>query len=331
MPTAVPPRVPDLRVRANGFLLEKVIGDRQSATIYGLAFSGRLFRTEDNGSSWALVTSRPRFESFLMSPADPYMLYAAEALVCDGSESSVSFYRSSDGGVTWEDTDPGMALYPLLANGADSALVLAASCNGLYQSTDGGDSWTPLATDETDSVWEGLVATRAWAAYFAGDPSDVPTWEVLYIVAEGLDGSDVILNSIDGGARWMVITPVAEDIDFDISSLTGDPTSDLRIWFADEAGVWSTEDGGNLWGLSSQGLANVLARGLREIEHHPNEILLLATGRGLYSKATDETQWTTLGTGIFLRLNISDLLFTDSRDTRIWLNTPNGVYVYTLR
>lgn len=332
-PTPVPARVPDLRARANGFLLEKVIGDRQSATIYGVAFNGRLFRTENNGSTWALVSSRPRFGNFIMSPADPYVLYSAEPLNCeegDDSEAVPAFYRSVDGGVIWEDTAPAMALVPLLANSADADVVLAAACDGLYQSSDRGDSWTPLATGSTDRVWAGLVPKEAWAAFFAGTPADEATWDILYVVATGDDG-DVILSSIDGGARWMVITPIEDTTLFDISSLTGDPTSDLRTWFTDEQGVWSTEDGGNLWGLSSQGLTGVLARGLNDVEHHPSEMLLLATGRGFYAKATDETLWKPLGTGVFLRLNINNLLFTDSRSDKIWLNTLNGVYVYTLR
>jgi hypothetical protein len=70
---------------------------------------------------------------------------------------------------------------------------------------------------------------------------------------------------------------------------------------------------------------------LNDIVLHPNELLLLATEQGLYGKGTAVNRWSKLGDGVFLRLAIDSLLFTDSRPSRLWLNAEDGVYTFTVR
>lgn len=311
--------VTDGRIRIGGEILKKVIGNRLSPTIYGFTFSDRLYRTPNNGRTWALVTSTPDVDEFLMSPADPYVLYSSYALNCR-SQRVAPLYRSDDGGLTWENLAPDMSLLPLLADPYDSDTLYAAGCDGIYITYDGGLSWEPVSTAADEPLWDTYVAFEMEAA--EGD--------ALYVRADTVSGESVILYSDDGGESWSVISPEATDDPLSISSISVDPYVNGRVWAADAQGVWSTEDLGQFWGLSSAGLANVLDRGLNDVIIHPTEKLFLATDEGFYSKTVSATRWTKLGRDT-VRLEVFNFLFTDSLPSRLWLNTEKGVYRYLVR
>ena len=55
----------------DGNRLQQVIGNRLSSTIYGLSDDDSLFRSEDDGDNWELVTTSSEIKDFAMSPADP--------------------------------------------------------------------------------------------------------------------------------------------------------------------------------------------------------------------------------------------------------------------
>lgn len=63
-------------VNIKGYSLKKVIGDRLSSMIYGYTDNGWLFRTPDDGETWMLITTSPSVEDFVMSPAEPNVLFS---------------------------------------------------------------------------------------------------------------------------------------------------------------------------------------------------------------------------------------------------------------
>ena len=205
--------------------------------------------------------------------------------------------------------------------------VIAAGCNGLYASFDGGATWRVLSRTGVDGIPGDFVVQEIVSAYAAVDP-DQPTLDILYAVASDAEGRSLVLASSDEGRTWAVITPDVSDITFRIDSLTADPDTDGRLWFAASSGVWSTADMGLFWGLTSRGLPGRGA--LNDIVFHPRRILLLATDAGLYAKGTPINLWSPVGDDVIQSLAIDSLLFTDGRPNRIWLNAADGVYFYTL-
>ena len=163
-----------------------------------------------------------------------------------------------------------------------------------------------------------------------GTSVELADGDALYVRADSAAGESVILYSADGGSTWSVISPDASDATLEITSITVDPDEDGRVWAADAQGVWSTEDLGQFWGLSSAGLASVLDDGLNDVILHSTEKLFLATNAGFYSKTVAATRWTKLGRET-VALEIFNFLFTDSLPSRLWLNTENGVYRYLVR
>ncbi len=313
------PGVTDGRIRVGGEILRKVIGNRLSPTIYGLTFGDRLYRTPNNGRTWTLVTSTPDVDEFLMSPADPYVLYSSYPINC-ATRDIEPVYRSDDGGLTWENLDVDMKLLPLYADPYDSDMLYAAACDGIYTSDDGGMSWTALSTSADEPLW----------ATYVGLEMQASEGNAFYVRADSATGESVILYSEDGGLTWMIISPEATSNALSISSISVDPYMNGYVWMAEKQGVWSTEDLGQFWGLSSAGLANVLPGGLNDVIIHPTDQLFLATVRGFYSKDVSATRWTKLGRET-VQLEIYNFHFTDSLPSRLWLNTETGVFRYLVR
>lgn len=324
----------DLRVRANGLLLEKVIGHRLSDTIYAYTQNGRLLRTDDNAASWGLVTTRPEVSDFLMSAADPDVLYAGGPLDCHGGSgvNPQPFARSDDGGVSFVETAAEPAaepvLRPLIIHPDEPLTLIAGGCGGLYESTDGGESWLVLSRAGVDGIPAGYVVQEIAAAYAANDP-DAFSLDVLYAAAYEEGGSAIVLASSDEGRTWEVITPDMGNVRFSINALEADPVTAGRLWFAGLTGVWSTEDLGQFWGFSSRGLKTGIT--LTDIVLHPDNRLLLGSSEGLYGKGTAVSRWSALGDETFQELDIESLLLIDSYPGRLWINAADGVYAFEVK
>jgi photosystem II stability/assembly factor-like uncharacterized protein len=321
-PTPRPIPISDSRVRANGWILQEVVGNRLSSTIYGVAIAPRLYRSDDDGRTWSLLLRNPPITDFLMSPASPATLYSTLPIDCADDLGPTSLYRSDNGGVTWTPLNQGFDLLPLLADPTDEDVVIAAGCDGLYRTEDGGWSWSPLSTAPENPVWEQYSARQIAPVYFGA--GEIAALKYLYALVAAEQGESRLLFSGDSGATWTEITP--PDVEVAFNALTVDLWEVGRVWLSEEGGVWSTEDQGQYWGLSRRGLDDAIDRGLSDILLTPSERLYLGSGLGLYSKEVANPLWEKVGNRTIQRQDVQSLLYTESGETQIWINAANGVY-----
>lgn len=322
--TPVPVSISDSRVRANGWILQKVIGNPLSDTIFGVAVAPRLYRSDDNGRTWAFIKRNPAITDFVMSPANPSVLYSAFPIECEGN-AQVPFYRSNNSGIDWLELAPGFNVLPLIADPQDSDIVIGAGCDGLYRSDDGGWTWSMLSTSANDAFWSDYTPVEIEASYYAD--GDIASLTHLYALVRGDSGS-LVLHSGDGGFTWSEITPMGDRLHF--YALAVDDYMLGRLWLTEENGIWTTEDQGQFWGFSSRGLDAAIENGLSDIVQHPDDLLFVGSGMGLYSKPVSDTLWELVGNRALQRQEIATLLLTDSADWQIWVNAANGVYRYFL-
>lgn len=324
-----------------GYALRKVIGDRLSPVIYAFTLEDRLYRSTNNGRSWSLVSTRPAVGDFIMSPADPYVLYSGLELECAEEPAFVQpVFVSTDGGASFTAWEPPVTLKPLLAHPADPNRALAASCDGIYVTGNGGQHWELLSDSGETPLWRDYVPVEMAAAYDAGQLAGQGlSWEHLYAVAEAPGGGGVVAYSNDQGDTWGQISPSGATAPFRMTSLAVDPQAAGRVWVAEIQGVWSTQDNGLFWGLSNAGLSSVLDRGyagrklgLNDVVLHPEGMLYLGTSVGLYEKAVAATSWakTDPADAPFRLAAVQSILFTDSRPDVLWLNTDRGVFLHQL-
>ena len=319
--------------------IKMVIGDRLSSTIYAYTFDSWLYRSDDDGRVWALVSTEPTVDNFVMSAADPDVLYGSDGYDCtDPNAEDVLMYKSVDGGVTWIEVADSLNKQPLLAHQGDVDSLFAADCEMLYVTTDGGFSWTAKPDSSPDALWENFRVIDMVAASLVGDPMpDEPNWNQIFAGGINEDGTGVVAFSNDLGESWVRLTPNIDPAPWSLTAITADPFTEGLLAFTEPRSIWFTENYGVNWQVTTKGLSNVLDRGvtgaafgLFDIVYHPNDTLYVATARGLYEKSPASTNWSKVEDTDFDLVQIDNMLLTETALEKIWLNTEDGVYIYAV-
>lgn len=135
---------PDLQVcwQANVYCFDQ--SDSHPAILFAGTEAGGLFKSEDKGLSWRLVTASVPVNTISdvkISALNPdVVLFAANRRI----------YKTIDGGETWSQVFLiGDDAYQLLIHPSNPDIVFCAANNGLFRSTDGGTSWVKLFSQIT--------------------------------------------------------------------------------------------------------------------------------------------------------------------------------------
>lgn len=171
-------------------------------TIYIGTPAGGLWRTTDNGTNWTNLTRylpSPGISGIVVNSDNPNIIYI---LTGDGDSNlggglvnlmgyvrrSVGVLRSDDGGTTWRQTselpnsNANTVGYKLVQNPTNANILIAATNDGLYRTTNGGTSWTRVRTG------------RFWDVAFRHNSNTT-------VYATG-DGADRFIRSTNGGETW---------------------------------------------------------------------------------------------------------------------------------
>lgn len=144
---------------------------------YAAIASGGLWKTDNNGTTWTPIFDNEGSYSLgvvELDPSNPQTVWVGTGE--NNAQRSVSFgdgvYRSVDGGQSWENMglkdsghisqiwiDPEDPRHILVA--AQGPLWSSGGDRGLYESTDGGATWTAILTvDEDTGVNEFIIDPR---------------------------------------------------------------------------------------------------------------------------------------------------------------------------
>lgn len=340
VPTATP-AVADSDPRdiatVNGERLDYVIGNRLSSTIYGYSEDGWLYRSDDGGTIWMLVSTTPAVTDFVMNANNPDVLYGSDGIACGEEEDVNPIYKSVDGGTTWMELPSSAGMQPFITNPDDADMVFAADCTMLYLSTDGGLTWEAKADNSPDALWSSFRVIDMIAAPLVGaGEGDEANWNQLYAGGINAEGTGVIAFSNDLGDTWIRLTPNIDPAPWSLNAITADPTIEGQIAFVEPRSVWFSENFGVNWQVTTKGLSNVLDRGiigapfgLNDILYHnPSRRLYLATARGLYEKTLTANTWSKIEDTSFDLAEITGIVYSEETPNMIWLNSDDGVFIY---
>ncbi len=194
------------------------------------------YRSDDGASSWRLTGFSPAGlsldEAFLADPSTSARLYLAGL---DG------VFVSADDGVTWKRLDRGLpplpfdetlAIYSLAADPVRPGFLYVGTYErGVAKSANGGERWRigvePGLSDGPVALFE-IHPRRPDTMYFG-------------LATRG----DRSFRSTDGGRTWQAFARgIARD---GLLDLAFDPVDPLRLYAANEDGVWESRDGGEIW------------------------------------------------------------------------------------
>ena len=216
-----------------------------------------IFRSDDGGDTFRPVLDHGYITDIEMAPSNPNVGYAthhSEYNVADGV-----IYKTTDRGQTWtkvsDETLPSnLYILKLAVDKRDEDVLYALAGEGrftcgpavLYESTDGGRTWTRIAADL------GQIAD------FALDPNDSHTlylttygnvWDPGYkCITDDPDGGYLYRGHYDGGWTWDRWT---DGNDLGRRNLLVWPDADdrhaVRVIDIDYPEIWETTDRGVTW------------------------------------------------------------------------------------
>ncbi|WP_128435233.1 WD40/YVTN/BNR-like repeat-containing protein [Streptomyces cyaneus] len=175
------------------------------------------YRSADNGATWSEVSSFPKGATPVADPADPTLFYAYDT-------DTGTLLASTDSGRTFTARASGLpsgdSQFELVAApGRSGDLWLSTKGNGLYRSTDGGATFTKVAS--------------CWASYTLGfgKAADGADYPAIYMV--GSTGTITAVHRSDDGAKtWVRINDDQHQWGWIGETITGDPRIHGRVYVA---------------------------------------------------------------------------------------------------
>jgi uncharacterized protein (TIGR03437 family) len=210
-------------------------------------YGAGVYRSADGGADWSRVAA----DTFLSSPTSVIVFDPRnQGTVFIGRSSAL--WKSSDDGQSWHATLTGV-ITDFVFNPVDSTIAYAAAGNafgdpqnGVYRSTDGGQTWTRLAGGLPAQATMGRIA-------LAVDPNAPST--VYALIAKS---SDFTLNGLyrsrDGGNTWTILGSLPPDVFLEAQFPVGlynmvvrvDPRNPAAIYVG-SSDLWKSSDGGSSW------------------------------------------------------------------------------------
>lgn len=234
--------LPDLEVswQANVYCFDQ--SDSRPDILYAGTEAGGLFRSDNKGLNWRLVTA-----SVPVTTISDVKISATNAdLVFFAANNRI--YKSINGGETWAEVfSIGDEAYQLLIHPANPDIVFCAANNGLYRSTDGGTTWTKLFSQK---CWDiKFHPLNPSVVYLAKDKStakkcefwkSTDTGATFTIRESGWYVPSNLSGATDMGAK-IGVTPASPELVY--AALIGESKAGDNGWI----GLYRSTDGGESW------------------------------------------------------------------------------------
>jgi photosystem II stability/assembly factor-like uncharacterized protein len=217
-----------------------------------------VYRSTDGGRTWKNLGLRDtrHIGRVRIHPRDPDTVYVAALGHAWGPNRERGVFRTRNGGATWEPVlfksenagavdlslDPGnpRMLYAAVwqARRTPSSMTSGGPDSSLWQSTDGGDTWTDISRNP------GLPRGVLGRIGVVVSPAD---GRRVYAVVEADDGA--LFRSDDAGATWQRCSeePGLRGRPWYYMHVFADPRDADTVWVADYS-LWKSTDGGKTFG-----------------------------------------------------------------------------------
>lgn len=233
-------------------------------TFYFGAVAGGVWKTTDAGATWTPLTDGTPISSvgaLAIAPSDHNVIYVGTGEAAPRGDMTYGdgVYKSVDGGKTWSHiglTDS-RQIGALIVDPHDADTVLVAAFGhafgpnkerGVYRTTDGGKSWTPVLyhDEQTGAIDVAFDPNDAHIVYAALWQARRQPWNF----SSGGPGSG-LYRSTDGGVTWTRLAGngLPEGIlgRIHVSVSPADPKRVYAMIEAHEGGLYRSDDAGVHW------------------------------------------------------------------------------------
>ncbi len=298
----------------------------RNPNILYVATNDYIYKSRDEGKTWEKISggmSHSRVIAMALDPAYPATVYA-------GTKGD-AVYKSYDGGQRWVPQKTGLddvtitsVVNQLLFDPTDTNHVWAATTMGVFESSDGGDSWkkrmegmkevlmvVSVALDPahpdimyagtSGGVYKSTDRARTWTKANEGliAPEILSSSRALMVNTVLLDllrpetvyaaTLKGLYKTADGARSWGRIGHALPDQMF--SAIVLDPSSSDTVYVAGRQGIHKSRDGGLTWKAMNVGLASLNVRSLAVSPSDPQTLYLGTNGRGLYRSRDGGGTW----------------------------------------
>ncbi len=327
--------------------------------LYGFDYKG-LHRSQDEGNTWTTLMPNiwPDGRSMnspqvYASPYNPQVLFVSSSQNYGDPYSGGAFglIKSTNGGTSWQivaDME-GLAAQEVAFHPTDPLkIVLATSDARVFQSADGGDTWSEVTKPPLSSLGLGGVITynpyrptEVWIASAAIPDGIYKSTDAVFTSwqdvtpADSMGAFDVKFtsadsvyitrhHSTDGGLTWQSFGTMTS-----YGEMRFDPDNPQIGYLGDDTyGVQKTTDGGQTWEVKNQGLAGLRCGSMEVSGADPLRVFAtFGDGMGIYRSDDGATNWTYLPIAGSIHVG---LVREDPLDPqRLYVASHSNIYVST--
>jgi photosystem II stability/assembly factor-like uncharacterized protein len=278
--------------------------------IGGLSGNAGFKRSTDGGETWNDVGMNAGFlKSVVTAPSETNVMYAAM-----GGDAASSVYKSTDSGASWEAIGPtpagdDNAAYTIYVSDTNSSLVIIMHDDGIFKSTDGGDTWNLQDTASGgggDLVeYNGNLYCGIWGQGVYESTDDGDTWTVNpnagvmnYWQAGAASNQGVLMGYWGGINRGSGTGETWEFTDEGINAAFVNALayySDRgELWAGTQgSGLFCSTDGGQTWTRKINGLGNIWIYDIAPQDHLNHEVdrMIVSTENAAYLSDNYGDDW----------------------------------------
>jgi hypothetical protein len=297
--------------------------------IYAGSASGGLWKSTDNGDSWAPLTDdlpSLAIGAVALLPWNTNIILIGTGEAANGDVYGVGILKSTDAGVTWNTTDFERPVYGnhgfhVIEVNPTTHTILAGASDGLWRSTDEGETWTAVKEggDYYDVKWKPGDAYRVYTV--KGDDSE---------------GNNIKVST-DDGLTWTKAgtgQPVYYQFGKTKLAVTEANPSYIYALIADQpgntTGVYRSTDDGATWAERSDSTPNIAGgQGWYNLTlvADPNDAqLIIAGGVRLYRSTNGGTLFSVCDQNGWVHVDHHAATYEPGSNSIVWQGCDGGVY-----